>query len=513
MRDRTTSCNTAGCGVGMVREELPTALALAGFTPYWFLLRRPALFYSLAGHSDTTVAAVGWYLFFLACTVAVVLAVVALAPRAARARAASLRRRATAALLALFPVQAVLKALEVLVPLTGLGGFAVAAADTALYAVALAVLTYLWTAWCVGAGPRRAALVAIGSFTLSFFVKMVGLLPEPAATVASAALPSLSAACWLAATAGGRRPIWSSFAAGGGVGSIRGPVRRVVEVLVALLLVGGVFRGVAFGMVSGGPFDPSFSPQDAISLAVSVLVLVYYLAHASMLRLPWFVMPLSMAVFFAGLLLMVVFADDQPAIGGSVVVVGRTSLSLLLWIVLVDTVRGEGLSAARVFGILFILVDVASSLLGYVLVPLAVSFLGFSLDGMAAVLAALVAFVLMTVAVMLVGRSLGAAWDPVGNPEGPAGELPAGGVPATVPPAPTADPGWFAAFNLTEREAEVARLLAEGNSQKKVAELLGVSMGTVQSHVKGVYRKLGIHSRQELIDLAHGEGPGPQAGL
>ena len=59
----------------------------------------------------------------------------------------------------------------------------------------------------------------------------------------------------------------------------------------------------------------------------------------------------------------------------------------------------------------------------------------------------------------------------------------------------------FEGFALTEREAEVARLLAEGNSQKKIAELMGVSIGTVQTHVKAVYRKLDIHSKQQLIDL------------
>ena len=50
----------------------------------------------------------------------------------------------------------------------------------------------------------------------------------------------------------------------------------------------------------------------------------------------------------------------------------------------------------------------------------------------------------------------------------------------------------------------VADLLAEGNSQRIIANRLQVSIGTVQTHAKNVYRKLGIHSKQELIDLAHG---------
>lgn len=36
---------------------------------------------------------------------------------------------------------------------------------------------------------------------------------------------------------------------------------------------------------------------------------------------------------------------------------------------------------------------------------------------------------------------------------------------------------------------------------KKVADTLVISAGTVQSHVKRIYRKLDCHSRQEVIDL------------
>lgn len=57
-----------------------------------------------------------------------------------------------------------------------------------------------------------------------------------------------------------------------------------------------------------------------------------------------------------------------------------------------------------------------------------------------------------------------------------------------------------AAFKLTSREAEVASLFAQGHSMKKVASLLFISMSTAQSHIKSAYRKLDVHSKDELID-------------
>lgn len=54
---------------------------------------------------------------------------------------------------------------------------------------------------------------------------------------------------------------------------------------------------------------------------------------------------------------------------------------------------------------------------------------------------------------------------------------------------------------LTAREAEVMLEFSQGNSLKKVAETMYISTSTAQTHVKSLYRKMGIHSKQELIDL------------
>jgi len=51
--------------------------------------------------------------------------------------------------------------------------------------------------------------------------------------------------------------------------------------------------------------------------------------------------------------------------------------------------------------------------------------------------------------------------------------------------------------SLTRREREVLALLAKGATYEDAARLLGISLGTVQSHVKSLYRKLEVSSKAE----------------
>jgi ATP/maltotriose-dependent transcriptional regulator MalT len=55
-----------------------------------------------------------------------------------------------------------------------------------------------------------------------------------------------------------------------------------------------------------------------------------------------------------------------------------------------------------------------------------------------------------------------------------------------------------AGSELTETEQRIARLVAEGRSNKEVAAALYVTVRTVESNLTRIYAKLGIHSRTEL---------------
>ena len=63
-----------------------------------------------------------------------------------------------------------------------------------------------------------------------------------------------------------------------------------------------------------------------------------------------------------------------------------------------------------------------------------------------------------------------------------------------------------AAYGFTEREREIVRHLGQGNTIHAVSERLFISESTVKYHVKSIYQKLGIHTRQELIDVIAADG-------
>ena len=55
-------------------------------------------------------------------------------------------------------------------------------------------------------------------------------------------------------------------------------------------------------------------------------------------------------------------------------------------------------------------------------------------------------------------------------------------------------------FMLSDRETEVLTLYAMGLTQRKIADELCISPGTAHTHIKRIYAKTDLHSRQEILD-------------
>jgi DNA-binding NarL/FixJ family response regulator len=72
--------------------------------------------------------------------------------------------------------------------------------------------------------------------------------------------------------------------------------------------------------------------------------------------------------------------------------------------------------------------------------------------------------------------------------------------------ASTADAGAPLYESLTDREKQVLKLVAEGHSNKEVAELLQIGVKTAMSHREHVMEKLNLKGRTELIRFALKQG-------
>lgn len=483
------------------------ALLFLGASLYWPLLRRNGLFFSLGGHDATNAESMFWLsMFLLLC--AVFVAVCCVVER----RAGELVERHGAVLLAICGMQVVCKMLGILVAPAGFAGGLLALLDVALYAFVFVVLTYMWSSWYVAMERRESVLFSSATFAASFVISdVVRVLPPGIGLVLFALFPFVSAFTWVAFHDAEcpRLPVQDAEALPAGPFAW-----RLVAILAVFLVVGGLIRGAMTDVVDGS-LATIMLAMDVATFLFGAMLLVFSLLYRSSGRFLMNAWSAAVVMFFAGLLLTVGLSGDSVERGRQVVLVGRTCLDLIYWIVLVGLVRDQHLSLIRTIGVWFILIDIMSSLVGYIIAPMVLAAMGVGFEQTAVPLATATAFILIVASILFFNRAFGEPRLDGGSPAG----IDAGADPLAGPTGEPASPidaasleaertelvdSVLAGYHLTERELEVAELLADGNSQKKIAETLFLSLGTVQSHIKSIYRKLDIHSRQEFIDLMRG---------
>jgi DNA-binding NarL/FixJ family response regulator len=77
----------------------------------------------------------------------------------------------------------------------------------------------------------------------------------------------------------------------------------------------------------------------------------------------------------------------------------------------------------------------------------------------------------------------------------------------TIELAPPADVASIAVdtYDLSERERQVAALIARGKPTAEIADELYLSAHTVRDHVKSIFRKMGVTCRGELVAKLYAE--------
>ena len=238
------------------------------------------------------------------------------------------------------------------------------------------------------------------------------------------------------------------------------------------------------------------------------------------------------ALFFFSALL----ESEWVSLSANIVASARLCFELLLWIVVMCSAVSRNVSAFMAASC-FLVLRVVSDLFVNLLVPQVISLSGGAATDMIHKVTLALFFVLslaFVISKVVEFVSRGRSGDAVGNSEG---GLPgasaavgllgsveygyltggpsedgssAGGLCESDFSAGEESRGFIvscdnlaARHGLSKRESEILHYIARGYSSRWIAETLCISMSTVQSHSKSIYRKLDIHSKQELLELVN----------
>ena len=473
-------------------------------------------------------------------SVLVALAVVLASVRGARAhgtRSQGLPRLAAAAC-AVLAAGYVLGAGGMLAALPAAGSGLLTAA---LYALGSVVLTAAWIVPFVAEPDvRRAMRRLVAGYlvqALAFFALSL-LAPAPQAWACCGLLAASGAAyalvCGCLAPAPATAPVPAPVAGRG----LREALRSLVSPLACVLLLTAVV-GLLHTSVIGGTFERvvgAVPMAEALGLATA-LVAVVVLA-GSRVPDPAGVFRALFPVMLVALSLLPFVSEALGPVSGMIMVVCYDMVGIAFVLLLVETARAYPAAPAPAL--------VGTYLAGTQLFLVAGLGLGLALNHLgSSAPAASFATVLMLACIYLLSAALmvllrrrratgsparAASGEPAGEAEGRTtlfGARPFGRA-AQAPgeeAAPTREPAAderaeqrevrervgvrVEAFarerGLTPRESQVLVQLARGRSATAIAADLGITENTAWAHIKRVYAKMGVHGKQELIDVVERE--------
>lgn len=264
----------------------------------------------------------------------------------------------------------------------------------------------------------------------------------------------------------------------------------LVGPLALCLVCGRVTMGVFFGVVAQPPNDTMLLRNALIALmAVAFLVAVVRLRDKKRILVVAWIPPTALLLF--GQIFILAFGSEQLFTSSAAITSALMCIEALALIVLFQFAQERSVSPVLVVGLGYIILRI---------IPIAIqrSF-AMQLVTLFSVPEGSLVLVVIT-AVMAVITGLLVFFFRFALEAGDSGS-PAPEMEAAVVTQPEACRMLGEEAGLSPRETDIIVLVSEGNSQKRVSEKLGISYGTVQWYMKLIYRKLDIHSKQELVDL------------
>ena len=246
-----------------------------------------------------------------------------------------------------------------------------------------------------------------------------------------------------------------------------------------------------------GDLSRQFDLSSLANTGVSVILLLF-IAREKNPGIESLYRP-TILICTAGFALCPLFVDDL-IVPNVVVTTGYTLFEILAWVVMCEVARRFQYTSVQVFGfgrsLILIVGLIAGAFLSNLFVDMqdARSIAAFSAAAVISI-ALLRTYLLTSADLVMFERDLSIDEAPDERVEEPDADAP--------PKVPLAKRcaiiGQY--YGLTPREIDVFCLLAVGRNSTRIQEELSISLGTVNTHTHHIFRKMDVHSQQELIDL------------
>jgi DNA-binding CsgD family transcriptional regulator len=288
--------------------------------------------------------------------------------------------------------------------------------------------------------------------------------------------------------------------------------QMMARFIIAAFILGAVtgFMRDVYVLNNEGPFGFEYTLLFSIGgLAATVIIGLTIILRRS------FTME---NLYKPALFLCVIGYAISPAFGAGtpwpfiVVSIGYTLFEILVWVILSELANRFQYTSVQVFGIGRALVLAVGMLAGFLLSNIMAGVGALDIQTLIFISATAVSMIVITLGFILPDRVLESfeadnQVDPYQHNEG------RGWLPIDSRQKNTRDGrqqklpmlarcqliGKY--HHLSPREVDVFYLLACGRNAARIQEELVISAGTVNTHLRHVYQKLGVHTQQELIDL------------
>lgn len=428
-------------------------------------------------------------------------------------------------------------------------------AGVAFAAVFVPIYFMFWSVQIVYSSAKRAAYDLIWSYIVFAAITLFRLTFELHAWLFSIAYPLVSAVLAVLVL---REPARAKFALGNT--PLSGLPRHLLAPAILFVYLGTVTRCLLNPINAAFDYPPYHRLLIyAILIVLAAVLAALYRPRGKMLRNADLLGFALVTAFLIGSILLtgVGLLSDTP-FGNLPTIAGVNAIELLIWLIVLANAQIKHAGIVRPAAV-FLVFIVGASHLVTVLVLGGVTWTQFDVSQLPLIaitiaLAFLVVTVVMAVLAIMLYEARNQSAEaypvmvaPVMPPSVSPGTAPVSAAPATdvaasaqaaraataaasgsgtqapgnnaptvmpvataaVPPCVTmaADEAAITriqeSFGLSRRETDALRLAARSKSAKEIAESLFVAESTVNSHIKGIYRKCDVHSRQELIALVN----------